>query len=127
MKLAYVDTSCLAAIAFDEPRAPSMKKKLGGFARVMSSNLLEAELRAALSREHVQEDCADLLSWINWIFPDRPLTPEFREVLSVGHARGADLWHLAAAVYARRRLRRLQFLTLDRRQAEIARGLGFDG
>ena len=66
MKLAYVDSSCLVAIAFDEPQATETSKRLGEFGRLLSSNLLEAELRSALSRERVKQDCAPLFSWIGW-------------------------------------------------------------
>lgn len=120
MKLAYVDSSCLVAIALGEPGAQEMAERLGGFGRLLSSNLLEAELRSALSRERVEEDCAPLLSWIGWVHPDRPLTREYRVILDRGHARGADLWHLACALFLKARLGELAFVTLDRRQRELA-------
>ena len=123
MNLAYVDSSCLVAIAFGEPGSKDLAKRLGGFGRLLSSNLLEAELRAALARERVKEDCAPLLSWIGWVYPDRPLTQEYREILEQGLARGADLWHLACALFVSKRLGELSFVTLDRRQSELARAL----
>ena len=123
-RLAYVDTSCLAAVAFDEPGGRELARRLASFGRLFSSNLLEAELCAALAREQVTEDCGPLLSWIGWVYPDRPLTPEYREVLGLGRARGADLWHLACALFLRTRLRELAFLTLDKRQRELALALG---
>lgn len=125
MSLAYVDTSCLVAIAFDEPGAPELSDRLSTFGRLVSSNLLEAELRSAFSREKVKDDCGPLLSWIGWVYPDRPLTPEYREILAVGHARGADLWHLASAVFLKKKLQALTFVTLDRSQRELAEALGF--
>jgi predicted nucleic acid-binding protein len=125
VKLAYVDTSCLVAIAFDEPEASGLAERLAGFGRLFSSNLLEAELRSAVARERVRTDCAPLLSWIGWVFPDRPLTREFHEVLARGHARGADLWHLACALFLKNRLHELAFVTLDRRQQSLAETLGF--
>lgn len=126
MKLAYVDSSCLVAIAFGEPGSKETAKRLAGFGRLFSSNLLEAELRSALSREQVREDCAPLLSWIGWIYPDRPLTREYRTILDRGHARGADLWHLACAMFLRSRVGGLSFITLDRRQHELAQAVGLD-
>ena len=48
MSIAYVDTSVLTAIAFDEPGAAALARQLDEFARLISSNMLEAELRAAL-------------------------------------------------------------------------------
>jgi len=126
MKLAYVDSSCLVAIAFDESDSKETRERLTGFGRLLSSNLLEAELRSALSREGVMEDCAPLLSWIGWVHPDRPLTTEYRAILGRGHARGADLWHLACALFLKGRLGELTFVTLDRRQRDLARALAFD-
>lgn len=54
MKLAYVDTSCLLAIAFAETGSRPLASRLGRFDRLFSSNLLEAKLRAALLREGVR-------------------------------------------------------------------------
>ena len=125
MKIAYVDTSCFVAVAFAEPGVGQLTKRLNRFGRLVSSNLLEAELRSALAREQVEADCAPLLSWIAWVFPDRPLSQEFREVLDHGHARGADLWHLACAQFLKKRLGKLSFLTLDRQQRDLAKSLGF--
>lgn len=121
---AYVDTSALAAIAFDEQTAPSVATRLAGFSSLMSSNLLEAELRAAYTRE-AREFNHTLLFRIGWIFPDRPLSDEIAAALRVGYLRGADLWHIATALYAARTLPRLAFVTLDVRQLRVADGLGF--
>jgi PIN domain nuclease of toxin-antitoxin system len=126
MKLAYVDSSCLVAIAFDEPDSKETARRLAGFGRLFSSNLLEAELRSALSREQVQGDCAPLLSWIGWVYPDRPLTREYRTLLDRGHARGADLWHLACALFLKSQLGSLAFVTLDLRQRDLARAVALD-
>jgi hypothetical protein len=125
MRLAYVDTSCVVAIALAEPGATALARRLGRFQRLISSNLMEAELRSALAREGVEEDSQSLLGWFSWVHPNRPLSAEFREILAIGHARGADLWHLGCALFLRRRLAGLAFLTLDRRQRELARALGF--
>ena len=59
------------------------------------------------------------------MFPERSLTAEFRDVLSVGTVRSADLWHLACAMYLRGQLGKLTFVTLDQRQGEVARALEF--
>jgi len=125
VKIAYVDTSCFVAIAFAEPAASKLTTRLSRFGRLVSSNLLDAELRSALAREKVEADCAPLLSWIAWVYPDRPLSHEFGEVLVHGHARGADLWHLACAQFLKKRLGKLSFLTLDRQQRDLAKSLGF--
>jgi predicted nucleic acid-binding protein len=125
MSVAYVDTSCLVAIAFDEPGAQRLAHRLEGFDRLLSSNLLEAELRATLKREAIEAAADDLLSWLSWIFPNRSLTPEFLRITATGYLRGADLWHLACALYVAPRPSELSFLTLDARQREVASKLGF--
>jgi hypothetical protein len=113
-------------VAFDEAHGRETAASLAQFDRLVASNLLEAELRSTLVRERVQVDCAPLLSGISWVLPDRPLTPEFREALGLGRVKGADLWHLACALFIKRTLAGLSFLTLDRKQRELADALGFE-
>ena len=126
MKVAYVDTSCLVALAFAETAAKKMARRLGGFDRLFSSNLLEAEFRSALAHEGVSEDAGPLLAGITWIYPNRPLTPEFSRILVIGrHLKGADLWHLACALFLAPNTPELTFMTLDKRQEEVAKKLGF--
>ncbi len=124
MKAAYVDTSCLVAIAFGESEAAQVVSRLREHDVLLSSDLLEAELRATLVREAAEVDEA-LFSWIKWVLPDRPLSVEIIRVLRAGYLRGADLWHLATAMYVTPEPRDLTFLTLDRRQEEVAEELGF--
>lgn len=124
MNVAYVDTSCLVAIAFGEGGSSALARRLEGLDEVYSSNLLEAELRASFAREDVPPD-EGLLSWITWILPNRPISAEIAAVLSAGYLRGADLWHLACALYLDQEAREIPFLTLDDRQGSVARGLGF--
>jgi predicted nucleic acid-binding protein len=126
MKAAYVDTSVLVAIAFDEPGSARQAARLAGFDRLIASNLLEAEFRAALSREGLANElAASLLSGLSWVLPNRALTPEIARVLAADQLKGADLWHLACALFVHPGAG-LAFLTLDRAQARAARKLGFD-
>jgi len=127
MKLAYVDTSCLVAIYFDEPGAESLSRKLESYDRLFASNLLEAEFFSTLSREGISNDGEAYLSWLSWVYPNRPLTWEFRRIISMGNLKGADLWHLAIALFLSPRTEEMAFLSLDLRQAEIAARLGFPG
>ena len=115
MNLAYVDTSGLVAIAFDEPGGRRLAQRLRRYDRLFASNLLEAEFRATLLREKVDARAEALLSWITWVYPNRPLTEEFKRISSVGYVKGADMWHLAHAL----------FLTLDERQRDVSVRLGF--
>ncbi len=125
MRLAYVDTSCLVAIAFNEAGARGMASRLRRFDRLFSSNLLEAELRSALVREGVRDRAKGLLSWITWIFPNRALTRECDRITAEGYLKGAGMWRLANALFLAPRGKGLAFLTLDKRQKAIAAKLGF--
>jgi predicted nucleic acid-binding protein len=127
MKVAYVDTSCLVAIAFGERGSKALAKRLQGFDRLLSSDLLEAELLSTLTREKATDDPGGLLSHLDWLFPDRPLTTEYSRVLTAGYVRGADLWHLACALYVAPKAEEMYFLTLDKRQKKVAKQLGFAG
>ena len=124
MNIAYVDTSALVAIAFGERGGKALARRLEQFDELFSANLLEAELRASFTREGVPLD-DPLLSWITWVLPHRPLSREITAVLAAGYLRGADLWHLASAVYLVGAPRLASFITLDQRQAEVAATLGF--
>lgn len=124
MSSAYVDSSSLIAIAFNEPGAVGVRDRLNEFSRLASSNLLEAELRVAHTRNGRQFR-PDLLANIDWILPARPLGPEFEAVLSVGYLRGADLWHVACALYVTPDTGQLTFVTLDQGQRMVASSLGF--
>lgn len=123
-KIAYVDTSCLVAIAFGERGAAALARRLATFDELVSSNLLEAELRAAFVREGVASDPESLRS-LSWIVPDRPLHAEIARVLASGYLRGADCWHVATALYLADDPSTVTFLTLDDKQRYVARALGF--
>ena len=67
MSVACVDTSVLTAIAFDKPGADALAARLDEFTRLVSSNLLEAELRTGGSR--IEGACGTLTK------TGRPRTP----------------------------------------------------
>ena len=125
MNLAYVDTSGLVAIAFDEPGGRRLAQRLRRYDRLFASNLLEAEFRSTLLREKVDDRAEALLSWITWVYPNRPLTEEFKRISSAGYVKGADMWHLAHALFLAPEGAGLDFLTLDERQREVSIRLGF--
>ena len=124
MSVAYVDSSVLVSIRFDEAEARSMAERVGGFDELVSSSLLEAEFRAALAREG-QPASTEPLAAIRWVLPGRPLSAELERVLRLRYMRGANAWHLAAALSIVGDTRELTFLTLDERQRAVAEELGF--
>ena len=123
MKAAYVDTSALAALVLDESGAGRLGD-LGEYDRLLSSNLLEAELRAVFAREGLPFERRALAD-VQWVLPERPLTRELSAVLASGYLRGPDLWHVATALYVSPRPSDLEFVTLDARQAVVASAVGF--
>ncbi len=124
MAFGYIDTSYIAAIALGERGSNALRRRAAQFDSLLSSNLLEAELRATFQREGVQGEPA-VLAVISWIIPDRPLSQEIARVLETGYLRGADCWHLATALYLTDDPTSLTFLTLDERQRAVAKSLGF--
>jgi predicted nucleic acid-binding protein len=121
---AYVDSSVLVAIVAGEPAASALLTTLDDCEEVFATNLLEAELRSATFRKCSPADLATVLDGIRWVHPDRPLRREFARVLAHGHLRGADLWHVACALFLGEVLAPVPFLTLDARQREVAAAVG---
>ena len=124
MSVAYIDTSALVAIQFNEYGSEILIQILAQYSEVVSSNLLEAELRSACAREN-HELSKSLLDSIDWILPDRPLTDELIKVLNAGYLQGADLLHVATALYVASNADEVVFATLDQRQKDVAGELGF--
>jgi predicted nucleic acid-binding protein len=122
LKAAYVDSSSLLAIAFSEPGHERIAPLIDAYEQVFSSNLLEAELRAAMSREKVDVSIEELIIGVEWILPRRSLTRELKQTLSAGYLRGADLWHVACARYLASQVApdTVQFVSLDRQQSRVA-------
>ena len=124
MKVAYVDTSCLVAIAFGEPGAKRLGKRLAGFDHLVSAELMFAELRSAFAREKIPF-VEGIVSGISRVFPDRPLDDECETALAAGYLRGADLWHVACALYVAKDPGLMHFVTLDTKQGVVVKKLGF--
>ena len=124
MSIAYVDSSAIVGIAFQEPGWSVVERRIAEFSDLRSSNLLEAEVRAAYARMEREFDVR-ILSGIRWILPDRPLTQELRSAMAAGYLKGADLWHVATALYVAPQPSDISFVTLDGRQESVAGALGF--
>ena len=124
MTTAYIDTSALVAVATSEPSGPAVVERLAAFDRLVAGTILEAELRSVFARQGRAFE-PGVISRIHWVLPRRPLGPEFTAALDAGFLRGGDLLHVATALYATEEPDRITFVTLDRRQAEVAAALGF--
>ena len=124
MTLAYVDTSVLLAMSFQEPNGAGIASRLMDFSRIYSSVLLEAEVASACRRERTLVDIT-LIDQVEIIEPARSLRDEITRVLDAGYVRGADCFHLATALFIAPDARDLVFLTLDTRQRAVAKTLGF--
>ena len=121
---AYIDSSAILAVAFGEEVHRDVLRRIGEVSDLIASNLVEGEILSALARERRPFDHS-LTANLAWIHTDRPLTPEFDLVLRAGYLRGADLWHVAVALFASPDPSQISFITLDMRQREVARKIGF--
>lgn len=124
MRALYVDTSCLVALEFGEPRAADVGPLLASCDTLFSSAVLEAEVRSACARERVAVPMSRLAA-LSWILPPRRLSPELDRVLAASLLKGADAWHVACALFVDPSARDIGFVTLDDRQSEAARAVGF--
>lgn len=123
MSVAYADASVFASLAFREPDAGRVRRRMAGFDTVVTSVLTEAELASALKREGMVLPESPLLG-VQLIGAPDPLSQEIVEVLDAGYLRGADCWHVAVALnYSPDR--DLTFLSLDKAQRAVAAKLGF--
>lgn len=125
--MAYVDTSATLAIAFEEPDWELTARRLAGFPVLLSSNLLEAEMRSAYEREGLAFDLSSFPG-LGWVNPIRSLGPEMAKAVATGgYLRGADLWHIAVALYVDDTIAgKMAFITLDNKQKAVAANLGFE-
>jgi len=125
VKVAYLDTSWLIAMAFDEPGAVDRVAALEPYDVLLATSLTEAELVSVFAREGASLP-SRFLETLEWVYPARRLTPEIERVLGGGYVRGADLLHIATALYAAESPGEVAFLTLDERQREVAAAVGFE-
>jgi len=124
MNPAYLDTSLLIGIKYEESSVAA--RAAVGAHRLFAGELLLAEIRSFAKRESLPEEAIGReVEGISWIIPDRSLAPEIQAVSRQGYLRGADLWHIACALYLSPDPGQLSFLTLDERQRKIAGRLGF--
>lgn len=126
MPHAFVDSSAVVATVFGAPQAAQLPRALGGFEALFAADLLRAEVLSALKREGLDGDAADeTFGSVYWVVPNRSLHPECARVLRHGYLRGADLWHVACALYQAPEPKDLVFISLDKNQRRVALAVGF--
>lgn len=124
--MTYADSSALISVILEQPGSNSVQGAIAKLSPLFGSNLLEAEVRATMVREGVDDTRVEaIIQSMRWVNPSRPLSDEYRRILAVGYVKGADLLHLACALYLSPDPKDLNFLTLDTQQAVVARALGF--
>jgi predicted nucleic acid-binding protein len=114
----------MLALAFKEAGWDDVAARLKSFEILYVCALLEAELRSAHRREGVPVEEA-FLAELEVVLATRSLREEFKRVLEAGYVRGADCFHLATALSLTSNPAELTFLTLDKRQRDVAAALGF--
>ncbi len=124
MNVAFVDSSVIVALAFNEGSTPALRERLSSFDALYASPLLEAEYLSACRRENVGPDTR-WLDALEYVLVRRSLRHEIHRTLAAGSARGADCHHLATASYLAPSSEQLTFLTADSRQQALAQSLGF--
>jgi predicted nucleic acid-binding protein len=124
LSAAYLDSSFLLATLLGEPRARGLQTVLERFDDLVASDLLVAEVLATAIREGL--DLELVRGPPRSVLPDRSLERELPEILQLGRLPGADLWHLACALFVAGDARHdLAFLSRDAPQRRLARELGF--
>ena len=125
VKIGYIDTSVLIAMAFDDAGGSFIGRFVASFERLYSSNLLEAEFFSAAARENCLKDAAAFIKPVRFVYPDTNLTAFHQQVLQAGHIEGSALHHLSCAMYLFPRPEDVFFLSLHPPQAALASQLGF--
>lgn len=125
-KTGYVDTSIVLSVVLGESSRSSDQKCLATFDNLWSHSLLESEFLSALKRENIDAAFEHaILHTIALIHPNRSLKTECRKILEYAYLRGADLHHLATALYFFPDPAAAYFLSLDRDQLKAAKQCGF--
>lgn len=125
MKIGYIDTSVLVAMAFDDAGGSFIGRFVKTFDRLYSSHLLEAEFFSAASKENRLKDARAFIKPIRFIYPDTNLTRYHEQVLKAGNIDGSALHHLSCALYLFLRPEDAFFLSLHAPQSNLAARLGF--
>lgn len=128
--MAYVDPSALIPMIFGE-QPEETRARLEMFPILLSSTLLDAELRVAFQHARQTFDPSLLSEIDEWVIPGNRLDSEMDSILKIVSLPAFQLWHLACAIHFQHRQSltqkqfRLAFITLDEQQETAANRLGF--
>ena len=128
MKAAYLDTSFLIAILFQEASYKKHERRLKSFDTVLCANLLESETLSTVYREGFKSQAVSkIFESFFWISIPERLSSSLELVFSKSYLRGADAHHLASALWivGVENTSECHFLSLDKNQLEAAKKLGF--
>ncbi|MBN2340395.1 MAG: hypothetical protein JXX29_24300 [Deltaproteobacteria bacterium] len=125
MKVGYIDTSVLVAMAFDDAGGAFIGRSVKTFDRLYSSNLLEAEFFSAAKKENLLDQAKSFIKPVRFVYPDTNLTAYHEQVLAVDYIEGGALQHLSCALYLFPRTEDVFFLSLHPAQTALAAKLGF--
>lgn len=124
----YLDTSAWIAWKFEQTGQNLFKRVSLAEDTVVSSTLLAAEYIAFLKRieklnvVRFEEE----LGFISWLYPASPLLDRCLEGVKDTALKGADLYHLATALWFTDGLNdEIEFLSCDIDQRRAAKALGF--
>lgn len=124
MRVAYLDSSVVVAIALEEPGSDRLRELVSDFDLIRATTLLEAEVMAALTRMGVAANVS-IFDDIDWVIPIFRLSRDIERVLAAGYLKGGDCLHLASALFGAGDPSQVTFLTLDEKQRTVAARLGF--
>ena len=125
MKIGYIDTSVLVAMAFDDAGGSFIGRFVKTFDRLYSSHLLEAEFFSAAAKENRLSDARAFIKPVRFVYPDTNLTRFHEQVLTAGVIDGSALHHLSCALYLFLHPQDAFFLSLHPPQSNLAAKLGF--
>jgi len=127
MKVNYIDSSVLVAILLNEPSSEMARLTLAKESIIQSSSLIESEIISVCKREKVEFQLADsLLDSIDIVSPPSSIRPYIKDIIEYGYVRGADLQHLACALYlCGNTPKYITFWSFDVNQSRVAKKVGF--
>jgi uncharacterized protein len=120
----YVDTSALGRVLLGEFDRPAIQRDLEHYEKVVSSRLLQVELRRLASRKNLLDAATGLLAEVTLIPLDETILTT-TETLSPSMVGTLDAIHLATAMRLKKATALDTIMTYDKQLAAGAREHGF--